>query len=87
MCMKTDEIREKVRNYLQSTFLFNDNNNVISDNASFLELGIIDSTGILEVINYIQGEFKIIVNDEEILPENLDSIHNMTNFISYKLEK
>ena len=51
---------------------------------SFLELGILDSTGIMELVTFIEREFKIKVEDQEIIPENLDSINSIVNLVVRK---
>ena len=64
-------------------FLFG-NNGDLEDNTSFLEEGIIDSTGILELVGYLEEEFPITVEDEELIPENLDSINNVAAYLERK---
>lgn len=65
--------RELLRDYIVNNFLFGDDQG-LDDTTSFLESGIIDSTGILEVIGFLEDNFNIKVTDEELIPENLDSI-------------
>lgn len=77
------EIRNKIRKMIVENFLFG-NNDGLSDETSFLEEGIIDSTGVLELVNYLEEEFSIQIEDEELIPENLDSITNVENFIKCK---
>lgn len=74
----------KIRNYILENFLFTDDESAIDVNASFLEEGILDSTGILEVIMFLEEEFDVKVLDEEMIPENLDSVANLIKFISKK---
>ncbi len=54
---------------------------------SFLDLGVLDSTGIMELVAYIQRQYKIKVKDEEIIPDNLDSVNAITSFIIKKEEE
>jgi len=61
-------------------FLFGNNEN-LEDNISFLEEGIIDSTGILELVAFIEETFEFTVKDEDLIPENLDSIANVVRYI------
>ncbi len=77
-------IKEKIREYIVQNFLFGDTETQFSDDDSFMEQGIIDSTGILELIQFIEREFGIKVNDDEILPANLDSLNNLEKYISRK---
>ncbi len=79
-----DEITSKLRGYILHNFLFTDDEHALDDSDSFMEKGIIDSTGILEVIEFIGEEFGVQVDDDELVPENLDSISNLTAFIQRK---
>lgn len=81
--MKETVIRV-LRKFILDNFLFTDDENALNNDDSFLEKGIIDSTGILEVIEFISGEFEITVEDDELLPENLDSVSNLEAFIQRK---
>jgi len=74
---------QKIRNYIVDNFLFGDDQGLDND-TSFLENGIIDSTGILELVAFLEQEMKIEIADEELLPENLDSINRIVGFISQK---
>ena len=75
-------IEATLRNYILENYLFTDDNSELDNNASFLDLGIIDSTGIMEVVLFIEEEYGIEVDDEDLLPENLDTINNLVKFIS-----
>lgn len=76
--------KDKVKNYILENYLFTDDQSALNDGDSFLEQGIIDSTGILEVIFFLEEEFGISVADEEMVPENLDSVNNLVKFIETK---
>ena len=76
-------VEEQVRNFITENFLFGEEKKV-ADTDSFLENGIIDSTGVLEVVSFVEDTFNIKVKDEEMIPENLDSISNLVNFINKK---
>jgi len=65
-------------------YLFTDDPSALADGDSFLDKGIIDSTGILEVIMFLEEEFGIKVEDEEMVPENLDSVANIAAYINKK---
>jgi acyl carrier protein len=78
-----NEIQKQVRSYIVDNFLFGDDNG-LEDSTSFLESGMIDSTGILEVIGFLEEQFAIKVNDDELVPENLDSIRNIVGFLYTK---
>jgi acyl carrier protein len=73
---------EILRKYILENYLFTDDDSELNNNDSFLDLGIIDSTGIMEVVLFIEMEFDIEVDDEDLLPENLDTINNLVKFIA-----
>jgi acyl carrier protein len=75
----------KVRAFIIENFLFG-NDEGLADDTSFLEEGIIDSTGVLELVNFLEEEFGITIDDEELIPENLDSINNVTAYLGKKLQ-
>ena len=78
-------VEGNVRGYILENFLFTDaSSSVLADSDSFLDKGIIDSTGILEVIYFLEDEFGISVEDDEMIPENLDSVANIAAFINRK---
>ena len=71
---------KEFRDFIVSNFLFGDET-PLKDDTSFLESGIIDSTGMLELIMFLEHKFRIIVKPEEMVPENLDSINCLVDFI------
>lgn len=77
-------VKEKVRAYILENYLFSDDQSALADEDSFLDKGIIDSTGILEVIYFLEDDFGISVEDDEMLPENLDSVNNLIAYIEKK---
>jgi acyl carrier protein len=76
--------REELRKYILETFLFTSDDGALADDDSFLDKGIIDSTGILELIMFLEEHYGISVTDEEMLPENLDSVTNLVRFVERK---
>ncbi|MGB8958958.1 MAG: acyl carrier protein [Candidatus Aminicenantales bacterium] len=78
------EIKEKLRRYIAENFLMFAGVVTFQDSDSFLDLGIIDSTGILELLQFIEGAFNIHVEDDETVPENLDSLDNLSAYILRK---
>ncbi len=79
------EHKQAIREFIVENFLFGDANG-LEDDSSFLENGIIDSTGILELVTYLEDKYSITVEDEELIPENLDSIANVVQYLTTKLE-
>ena len=78
-----NDISAKIRSYIVTTFLFRDSSK-LDDETSFLENSILDSTGMLELISFIEQEFSISIDPMELIPDNLDSIKNVTQFIERK---
>jgi acyl carrier protein len=78
------DVRRKVRAFIVENFLFG-NEDGLKDDTSFLDEGIIDSTGILEMVSYLEEEFGIHVEDEELIPENLNSINNVVAYLEKKV--
>ena len=79
-----EELKKELREYIVENFLFGDEETKFEDEESFMEKGILDSTGILDVILFIEENYGIKVEDDELVPENLDSINNLSKFISKK---
>ena len=75
---------EKVKAYVVDNFLFGVNG-TLQEDTPFLENGIIDSTGVLELVGFLESEFGIRVADDEIVPENLNSLQNITRYLDRKL--
>jgi len=80
------EEKEKVRAFIVENFMFGNDEN-LSDDTSFLGEGIIDSTGVLELVDFLEETFSIKVDDEELIPENLDSINNLVAYLSRKQQR
>ncbi len=78
------EHKQAIREFIVENFLFGEANG-LQDETSFLEEGIIDSTGILELVTYLEDEYSITVEDEELIPENLDSINNVADYLQRKM--
>jgi len=74
----------KVREFVVENFLFGDGEALKYD-TSFMEEGIVDSTGILELVFFIEETFGFSIEDDELVPENMDSLQNITRFIDRKL--
>ena len=77
------EHKQAIREFIVENFLFGEANG-LEEETSFLENGIIDSTGILELVTYLEETFGIEVEDEELVPENLDSIANVVKYLTTK---
>ena len=80
------EINAVIRQFIIENFLFEEDENLKED-TSFLESGIIDSTGILELVAFLEETFEMAVEDEELIPGNLDSIKNVVQYVQKKKER
>jgi acyl carrier protein len=79
------ELKKQVRDFVTSNFYVADPKS-LEDRTSLLDQGIIDSTGVLEVIMFIESTFGVTVEDSEMLPENLDSIERIARYVGRKKE-
>jgi len=77
-------IQEKVSQFILNNFLMHESNIDLDINASLLEEGIIDSTGVLELVSFLESEFSVKITEDEIIPENLDTIENIVAFVEKK---
>ena len=75
-------VKDKVRAFLLENFLMGAGDQEIRDETSFMESHILDSTGFIELISYLEEQFQIQVNDDEMVPDNLDSLSNVEQFVS-----
>ncbi len=80
MSIAVDPIRE----FIFENFLFDAEEGSLKNDDSFLEQGIIDSTGVLELVEWLEDEFGIQVEDDELVPENLDSVNLLAAYIQRK---
>jgi len=77
-------LQRELRDFIVTNFMFGDGAG-LTDNDSFINKGVIDSTGVLELVMHLEETYRIQVKDDELVPENLDSIDNLVAFISRKL--
>ena len=80
----TLSIETQIRNYILENFLYTKDEGKLKNMASFLEDGIVDSTGILELLQFVQETFGVQVEDEEVVPDNFDSVERLTRYICTK---
>ena len=79
-----EAVAAKIRDFIARNFLFSDGGFEYEDSASFLEAGIIDSYGFMELLHWVEEEFSMSVADDELVPDNFDSVHNLSSFIVRK---
>ncbi len=78
------DISQRIRTFIIENFYVAEGSE-LDDDTSLIETGIVDSTGVLEVVAFLERDFGIAVADEEILPSNLDSIAQMTAFVTKRM--
>ncbi len=78
------ETRDSVRTYIIENFLFGDESPLKEDSMSLLDEGVIDSVGVMELVAFLEQDFELSVADEDLIPENLDSIDNLVAYIARK---
>lgn len=74
----------ELRSFLAENFLLGEEFRGLPGSASLIEAGIIDSTGVLELVGFLEEAFEIEITDSELVPENLDSIDNVVRFVGAK---
>jgi acyl carrier protein len=80
----SSSIRDRVTEFVVSSYLFGDHSRSPGGDESLVETGIVDSTGVLEMIEFLESEFGIEVSEEETVPENLDSINRLCRYVEKK---
>ena len=75
---------QDVRNFISSEYLFGDDSRMPADTDSLLETGVLDSTGVQELIEFLESTYSITVEDDETIPENLGSIDNLCRYLAAK---
>jgi acyl carrier protein len=75
------EVKEAVRQYIIENFLFGDEAPLESNSMSLLDGGIIDSVGVMELVAFLEQDFELTIADDDLIPENLDSVDNLTAYI------
>lgn len=80
------EVQQKLRAFINENFLFGQGTDDLSDTDSLIDGGVIDSTGILQLVAFVEQEFGIHVQDDEFIPQNLDSVAMISAFVESKRE-
>lgn len=81
----SEMIASEIKAFIVSNFLFGQEGTAMTDEQSFLDTGVIDSTGLLELVGFVEQRYGITIGDRELVPENLDSLRNITALVSRKL--
>jgi acyl carrier protein len=77
-------IETQVKDYIAKNLLFSDNGFGYKDDDSFLEEGIVDSIGVLELVSFVEENFGVTVDDQEVTPDNFDSVNRLAAYIRLK---
>lgn len=77
-------VTDQIRRFVLTNFLFGDESRMPGDAESLLESGIVDSTGVLELVDFVETELGVPVTDHETVPDNLGSIENLSRFVARK---
>lgn len=81
------DLRQKLRSFITDNFLFGRVDSELSDDDSLVENGIVDSTGVLMLVAFLEQDLGLRIEDDEIVPENLDSINRLNTFVARKREQ
>jgi acyl carrier protein len=84
--MGHEEIRSQIRDFIRKNFIF-DASTPLQDGQSLLGTGVVDSTGILELISYLEGSYQLKFADSDLVADNFDSIDRIVSFVSPKVKQ
>jgi len=77
-------MEREIREFLAANYFLGEDPSALDGSSSLIEAGLIDSTGVLELVGFLEERFDIRITNEELLPENLDSIDNIVAFVERK---
>jgi len=78
------QLRSEIRQFVLDDLLMGDTASMVDDGESFLETGTIDSIGVLDIVMFLEHNFQLKVQDRELVPENLDSVNRLVQFVMRK---
>ena len=79
------QLKSEIKQFIVENFLYGNEDDTFDDEISFLDKGIIDSTGVLELVSFVEEKYGISVDDEDLVPDNFDSINKLSVFITNKM--
>ena len=79
-----DAVREQIRDFILENYLFTKDTSAIGYDDSLLDKGVVDSTGMLEIVMFLEERFAVVPEDREMVPDNLDSINKIARFVATK---
>lgn len=80
----SDVIQKTVADFIKENFIMGRSDVVLDPEVSLIESGVMDSTGVLELVEFLETTYKIKIEDEELVPENLETINNIVKFLTTK---
>jgi acyl carrier protein len=82
--MSSKPVKETVMNFIRENFIMGRSDVVLDEKVSLIDSGVMDSTGVLELVEFLESQYSIKIDDEELVPENLETIENIINFLKIK---
>ncbi|NJN55428.1 MAG: acyl carrier protein [Anaerolineae bacterium] len=76
------DVKDQIKKYIAENFLFSSNGFTLDDDESLLEAGVVDSLGVVELVSFVEEKFGITVPDDDIVPDNFDSVDNLAAYIA-----
>jgi acyl carrier protein len=80
----SESLPEKIRDFILETYLFTTDASALGLDDSLLDRGIVDSTGMMEIVFFLEEQLQVKVKDEEMIPANLDSVNKIAQFVASK---
>ena len=81
-----DQVRDKVRGFILQNYLFTTDPAALGLDDSLLERGVVDSSGMMEIIFFIEEQLGVTMREDEMIPDNLDSVNKIARFVQAKLQ-
>jgi acyl carrier protein len=81
-----DQVRDKVRDFILQNYLFTTDPAALGLDDSLLERGVVDSSGMMEIIFFIEEQLGVKMREDEMIPDNLDSVNKITRFVQARLQ-
>jgi acyl carrier protein len=78
------QLKTEIRDFIVENFLFGEGGDALTDGQSLVEAGLIDSLGVAELVAFIESRYGVMAEDEELVPDNFDSIERVAAFIEHK---
>jgi acyl carrier protein len=82
--MSSQHVKDTVMNFIRENFIMGRSDVKLDEKVSLIDSGVMDSTGVLELVEFLEAQYAIKIDDEELVPENLETIENIINFLKTK---